>query len=690
MRPRASLRIVVCLLLSLHFAQASANAQRGDTMIEEYFRDQTRQIQSRCLEGVTSLEEWKQQQAAYREQLMEMLGLSPLPAKTDLQATVTGTTEHDAFTVQRLHFQSLPGLYVTANLYLPKNTKAPCPAVLYVCGHGAVKEHGVSYGNKVAYHHHGCWFARAGYACLTIDSLQLGEIEGIHHGTYRYNMWWWLNRGYTPAGVEAWNCIRALDFLQSLPQVDASRMGVTGRSGGGAYSWFIAAIDERIQCAVPVAGITDLQNHVVDGCVEGHCDCMYFFNTYQWDYPMLAALVAPRPLLISNTDRDRLFPLSGVARVYEKSRRIYELYGAADKIGLHITSGPHKDTQELRIHAFRWLNKHLQRDTSLIEHAARPCFEPEELKVFDKLPVQQINTTIQESFVSAAKAPPLPENEEQLQTQIATWKQQLLQKTFAGWPAAESLQITEAFSVARQGIRFRAVDFTSQEPFQLRLYVAHQDGLPAPDLVVLNVLDGQGWSEFLAGMGCAFETEFKGIALPDANEDAFAQLRGMFQSTRWAMAYVAPRGVGLTAWNPSERNQTQIRRRFYLLGQTLDGMRVYDTRRAIQALRQIEGLQETPVWLQSERAMGGVALYASLFEPDITRLDLYQLPASHREGPYLLNVNRVLDVPQALAWAASRSRVVIFDNDPERYSYVNQMKKQLGWDKSSFQVRPIP
>jgi cephalosporin-C deacetylase-like acetyl esterase len=111
----------------------------------------------------------------------------------------------------------------------------------------------------------------------------MGEIEGIHHGTYRYGMWWWNARGYSSAAVEAWNCIRALDYLETRPEVDANRFGVTGRSGGGAYSWWVAALDERIKVAVPVAGITSLQNHVVDGCVEGHCDCMYQVNTYRWD-----------------------------------------------------------------------------------------------------------------------------------------------------------------------------------------------------------------------------------------------------------------------------------------------------------------------------------------------------------------------------------------------------------------------
>ena len=141
--------------------------------------------------------------------------------------------------VENLHFQSQPGLYVTGNLYRPKKIEGKLPAILYLCGHGGVKKDGVSYGNKVHYQHHGAWFARHGYVCLTIDSLQLGEIEGIHHGTYQYDMWWWLNRGYTPAGVEAWNCIRALDYLQSRADVDPEKLGVTGRSGGGAYSWWI-------------------------------------------------------------------------------------------------------------------------------------------------------------------------------------------------------------------------------------------------------------------------------------------------------------------------------------------------------------------------------------------------------------------------------------------------------------------
>ncbi|HND51518.1 MAG TPA: prolyl oligopeptidase family serine peptidase, partial [Pirellulaceae bacterium] len=566
--------------------------------LASYFRAETFKLRDACLADVKSLEDWQTKRVEYRRQLFEMLGLDPLPERTELKATVTSKLEHDEFTVEQVHFQSRPGLYVTGNLYLPKTTGTSgdaarrAPAVLYVCGHGGVKKNGISYGNKTHYQYHGEWLARHGYVCLTIDTLQLGEIEGIHHGTYSHNRWWWLSRGYTSAGVEAWNCIRALDYLQSRPEVDGERLGVTGRSGGGAYSWWIAALDERIKVAVPVAGITDLEDHVADGCVEGHCDCMYMVNTYRWDYPLVAALVAPRALLISNTDRDSIFPLEGVVRVHQKVRRIYELYGAQEKLALNITAGPHKDTQELQMHAFRWFDQHLRGEVRVIEKAAVPFFPVEKLKVFAELPADQLNTRIDETFVPAAPpSPALPVDATDWAKQRDSLLATLRDKSFRGWPAeSESLDVQLAFSADRDGVTLRAYDFTSQGPFRLRLYVAHRTGLDQPDLTVLNVLDQQSWRDFFAEYRVAFAEELLKPAagstqatmanetLPAPLPDEFAQTKKMFAARKWVMAYVCPRGVGPTAWNVSDKKMTQIRRRFYLLGQSLEGMQVYDAR----------------------------------------------------------------------------------------------------------------
>src|SRR5688572_2981934 len=329
MRSRLPLAAVTLTLLlgtpALAARPSTRPATRGDRMIEQYFRQQTTALADRSLAEIESVEDWKAHRETYRRQLAEMLGLWPMPEKTDLKPTISGRIDQPAFFVEKLHFQSRPGLYVTANLYVPKNLDKPAPAILYVCGHAVVKDKqtGVSFGNKVGYQHHAIWFAQNGYVCLVPDTLQLGEIEGVHHGLYGGShhpdqMWWWLCRGYTPAGVEAWNGIRCLDYLQSRPEVDGDRIGMTGRSGGGAYSWWTAALDDRVKAAVPVAGITDMHNHVVDGVIEGHCDCMYTVNTYRWDYVQVAALISPRPLLIGNTDKDGIFPLDGVQRVHAK------------------------------------------------------------------------------------------------------------------------------------------------------------------------------------------------------------------------------------------------------------------------------------------------------------------------------------------------------------------------------------
>ncbi len=668
-------------------------SSRGDDMLEAYFRAETAELTENCLSDIETLDDWQAKKDGCRKQLFEMLGLDPLPEKTPLAATVTGKADHEEFTVENVHFQSRPGLYVTGNLYVPKQRDGKLPAILYVCGHGRVKIDGISYGNKANYQHHGGWFARNGYVCLTIDTLQLGEIEGIHHGTYREKMWWWNARGYTSAGVEAWNCIRSLDYLQSRPEVDPERIGVTGRSGGGAYSWWISALDERIKASVPVAGITSLKNHVVEGCVEGHCDCMYMVNTYRWDFPLLAALVAPRPLLISNTDKDRIFPLDGVVDVYTKARRIYELHGKVANIGLQICEGPHKDTQQLRVPAFNWFNRFLKDEEPLIETAATKLFEPQELRVFEKLPEDEQNTKIQETFTEIANST-VPVDGDSWTAQKQRWMTALRGKVFRGWPSPDpathgDLSVKEVFSAKSNDVHLSAYDFTSEDPgMVLRLYLAHRADLDSAklDLVVLNALDEEGWTEFLATIGPAFAEQLKDEELPDGDQQNFDELAKTLKNSKTGMAYVAPRGIGSTAWNPDERKQTQIRRRFMLLGQTRDGMRVWDVARAAAAARDIAGTKDVALSMRGQRQMAGIALYASLFTPNVTQLALRQLPKSHHDGPIFLNVLRFLDVPQAVAMAAEQSEVCIYQDDKSGWEYPRQVAKTLGWEKERLQV----
>jgi hypothetical protein len=149
----------------------------------------------------------------------------PLEGRPPVPVTVTGVVERPAYRIEKLFYESLPGLFVTANLYIPRDLSEPAPAVLYVCGHAENQKHW--------YQAHPRRFAEMGFVCLIAETIQLGEVRGYHHGCYSEGWFHWVSRGYTPAGVEAANGIRALDLLAARSDVDAGRLGVTGISGAG-------------------------------------------------------------------------------------------------------------------------------------------------------------------------------------------------------------------------------------------------------------------------------------------------------------------------------------------------------------------------------------------------------------------------------------------------------------------------
>ena len=303
-----------------------------------------------------------------------MLGLDPLPERTDLKPVVTGTRR--ARRVRRRE-AALP---VAAG---PVRHRQPVPAEegrqaaagdpLRLRPRPRDEGRRAAAAARRSYQHHGAWFARNGYVCLTIDTLQLGEIEGIHHGTHRYGMWWWLKRGYTPAGVEAWNCVRALDYLETRPEVDKTRFGVTGRCGGGAYSWWIAAIDERIK--VRRAGRRHhrpaeprrrwLRRRALRLHVHGQ----------HLPLGLSAGRRPRRPAAAADRQhRQRRHLPARRRRIARSSRSAASTgcttptkKGTSAKVALNITAGPHKDTQELQTHAFRWFNHYLKGDDSPID-----------------------------------------------------------------------------------------------------------------------------------------------------------------------------------------------------------------------------------------------------------------------------------------------------------------------------------
>lgn len=619
--------------------------------LQQYFIHETRTIeeesQARMAAPAYYADSLSRQ--VQRQQLQEMLGLMPMPARTALKATLTGRLETDSFTVEKLHFQSMPGLYVTANFYLPKERDTLLPAILYVCGHATHRgPDGYNYGSKTHYQHHPAWFARNGYACLIIDTHQLGEIEGIHHGTYRYDRWWWVSRGFTPAGIETWNSIRAIDYLLSRPEVDPRRLGMTGRSGGGVYSWWVPALDDRVKVSVPVAGITDLRNYVIDGCIEGHCDCMFKLNTYRWDYPEVAAMQAPRPLLISNSDRDPIFPIDGVFRTYQAVRQVYERMDKPDLLALNTVAGGHKDVQALRVHAFQWLNQHLKGDDDLITKVATPFFAPEALRVFDQIPEDAVNTRIDGSFVHEA-APLSTQLEgtswESLAPQL---RQHLDQKVFVNWPAHFPAKWEKQHSWQTAEGPLSLWEVQTDPSTHLPAFEWTLDPQKNETLVV--VLDETSWPEWQALLAPATGQSFAPFWDREQAAAAPASLPG------WTRPFgklwlISPRGTGPASFSADKTTLTHIRRRYHLLGQTLHGMQTWDLR---QFFHHVAAQSPAPPTLRAAALSATEAMYASIYVQAPLHLDLHAPMMTHMDGPIYPNILRFMDVPAGIFLAGTQ------------------------------------
>lgn len=613
--------------------------------------------QANDLRQIQSKEDWQNHREFLREQLREMLAIPTLDArKADLAPVVHNTLETDRITVDNLTFQSSPGLYVTANLYRPKNIQGKLPAIVYVCGHAQVKEKEMSLGNKTHYQHHPVWFAENGYIALAIDTIQLGEIEGIHHGLYRFQRWDWPSRGYTPAGVEAWNASRAIDYLVSRDDVDPSKLGITGRSGGGATSWFAAAIDPRIQVVIPVAGITDLRDHVIDQCIRGHCDCMFFLNRYGWDYSTLASLIHPRALLIGNTDEDPIFPLDGVFRIQQQIRHIYQLE-EKNHLGIHWTSGGHQDTQELQLGAFVWFDKHLKQQPKPIEQAASARFEKKQLKVLSQIPTDERVTSVQDWFVPTY-AQSLPNSQPQWEQRINQIRDEVSHCVYGRLPALNqnSTDLNETPHL---------LDWQEKETLRNDTHQVTRFDSPVPMNSIVTLLRVEHVPAKETNNKDTNKSDIDSVQMilaEDAVWNAWANRN--IDSKPWqnilqtcdpksTVYFVFPEQTGPWTWDTQTQNGVHLRRAYGLVGWSLEGRQVAGVTHAISLLKSKHS--NASIELTAKRQLAPHALHAALLAHRLlTRLTLEDLhPNAYYEGFVLLGILRHCDLIETIAATAS-------------------------------------
>ncbi len=600
----------------------------GDRSIRQYLAARAAELEREFLPGIHSAADFEKHRPALRAELLDMLGLNPMPSRTPLKATITGTIEQPGYVIEKLHFQSLPGLYVTANLYRPaRATNERYPTILYQVGHA--NQHRRD-GNKAANEcqQHGSWLATHGYVALVVDTLELSEIAGLHRGLLSGNRWWWHATGYTPAGVETWNAIRALDYLATRPEVDMTRLGATGISGGGIGTFWITAVDDRVKVSAPVSGLGDLTFYAGEDGISRHCDCFFFYNHARWNYTNIAALACPRPMLFVNSNQDSYFPMNPNERIGARLERLYALFGASDLVDAVISVGGHGYRTDIRRAVYEFFHRHLQNDARRVTDAdayqnadGSPILERKRLRVFPEdtdFPKDHINTKIDEQFVTLAQ-PTVP-----TAGQFEAWRNDLLARlrriTFAAWPATATTNYAPVLGAEARAEREMTED-------GIEVYWRWLPGKSnARWIIVLNADEGSNklpeWARSVVGDG--------------------------------SVLLLSPRGVGPVAWTQG-KFPNPIERALALLGATVDSGRVWDVLTVVGRRAEVR-------WQVAGRARAGiVAAYAALYQPAIEAVTIVDPPASHRPrtpeenyGPPLPHVLRVLDIPEALGCLAPR------------------------------------
>lgn len=273
-------------------------------------------------------------------------GLYPWPERTPLNVRREPAGEYDGFRIEKIMFETRPGFWSTGNLYLPDPMpEGKCPAILNVIGHWQRQR--LTRMDEADYPEQIANFAMMGFVCLVTDMIGMVDSRQISHGYGGGERELWLSNGL---GVQLWNNIRALDLLEGMPEVDADRIGVTGASGGGSQSLFLALLDERIRAAAPINMISLL--------MQGGCACENAPGLRRdTDNGEMCSLIAPRPLFLAGSTGD--WTREQETLEAPAIRDVYRLYGAEADFETYYQVAEHQYNAKTRRRVYSFFAKHL-------------------------------------------------------------------------------------------------------------------------------------------------------------------------------------------------------------------------------------------------------------------------------------------------------------------------------------------
>lgn len=336
-------------------------------------------------EGLDSTEKIQAYQKKLRAFFIKQLG--GFPERTPLNSRTVKTIKADGYRIEFVIFESQPNHHITANLYLP-DSDGPVPAVAVSSGHSRT-------GKTAAYNQRfGIIMAKHGMAALCFDPIGQGERSQIlnesgqpeFNGTTTEHFLIGVGStlvGRSTARYRVWDAMRAIDYLISRPEIDGSKIGFTGCSGGGTLTSYVMALDDRVTCAAPACYLTTLRRLIETQGPQDAEQNVFGQVAFGLDHPDYVILRAPKPTLISATTGD-FFDIKGTWDNFRQSKRIYTNLGYPERVDLVEAPGKHGVQPRNLAMIAQWMKRWLLDKDAAVDIAELPTREPEELLCLDR------------------------------------------------------------------------------------------------------------------------------------------------------------------------------------------------------------------------------------------------------------------------------------------------------------------